>query len=62
MMAECQDKACDNTATSRGFWPGNEPALWCEHHRAAWVHVAKAMGFHLHTEPLNEENDNAELE
>ena len=43
---------CQNAATIRSFWPGNDPALVCAACAHARESISKAMGFHLHQEPI----------
>jgi len=43
---------CENTATVRRFWPGNEPDLVCVDHAQDSEKIAAAMGFSVHLEPI----------
>lgn len=48
----CKQRNCDNVATHRVFWPGNEPLETCKIHAQTALTMANAMGFHLHVEEL----------
>lgn len=41
---------CGKPATYRVFWPGREPLAQCKQHHEAVLGVARAMGFHCHSE------------
>ncbi len=50
---KCEQVGCDVDATARMYWPGRKPTLVCLLHHSKALAVAEAMGFHLHTEPLD---------
>jgi hypothetical protein len=61
-MVECGQKSCEATATDRMFWPGNPPISVCEPCKQKALGIARAMGFFLHTEPINDVSSVCEAE
>lgn len=46
----CDSKDCDQLAHYRYFWPGKPPGYKCVICMHKALHIADAMGFHLHME------------
>lgn len=49
------EKQCENRATIRRFWPGQQPDFVCPLHAVAWRNISDAMGVHLHMESIAED-------
>ena len=45
---------CENLATHRYTWPGNDEQLICDEHLPKLQAVANCMGFYLQVIPLSE--------
>lgn len=43
---------CADQAVAKVFWPGREPSLMCERHKAVALRIAETMGFFLAIEML----------
>ena len=52
---------CENAATHRYTWPGNEEKLICDEHLPKLRAIADAMGFYLQVIPLSTEDMDAGL-
>ena len=47
---------CDNPASYKFIWPGNNESVICKDHVGKLLSVADALGFHLQIIPLTEED------
>jgi hypothetical protein len=52
---------CENLATYRFTWPGDDEQVICEEHKPKLEAVPRAMGFHLQIIPLPLEDMDAGL-
>jgi hypothetical protein len=54
MTRPCCNVGCDKYATHRVFWPGQGAKEMCDEHTGKARNIANAMGFTVHTHPLND--------
>lgn len=53
---KCNQEKCDNAASYRFTWPGQDEAPICTEHVNKLVNVAKATGLRLQIMPLGDES------
>ena len=49
---KCGQETCQQSAMARVSWPGKAPQLLCITCSGKALHIAEAMGFHLHAESI----------
>jgi len=51
---KCNQKGCDEIASYKFTWPGNDDDVICENHVGQLIAIASAMGMHLQVTPIPE--------
>lgn len=62
MGDKCSKKDCDNAASYRFTWPGEDEEGICEEHRSILCSGALLMGFHLQVLPIEQKEQETKHE